>query len=90
MVVYGVMAMYRGWIISKAQVDRMEKSYQLHIERLEDDRRQQVEDWKSALQIREAGNQALLSQNTKLLEVVYRIQSPTPSGDRETKPNVPS
>ena len=90
LVAYFVLAIWRGWLVSKAQVDRMEKSYQDHIERLERERREQIEDWKSALQIREAGNKTLLSQNTKLLEVVYRVQSANLNGGQGSRSDVSS
>lgn len=87
LVAYGVLALYRGWWVTGASVSRMEKGYEEqisrmereykeHLDRIEKERRAQIEDWKSALQIREAGNLALLDQNARLIEVaIYRYRS---------------
>lgn len=67
-----MLSILRGWLVPKAQVDRMEKSY-----------RDQIDNWKATVAASEAARTTLLAQQQRLLEIAYLATEPTVSRRRE-------
>jgi hypothetical protein len=67
--VFVMVAIIRGWLVPKAQVDRMEVSYLA-----------QIENWKATVVAETARSETLLAQYQRLMEIVYQAAASAKGG----------